>query len=143
MITKEADYAIRVMLYLAHHANNGQSVSTARLSEEMDIPYRFLRKIVRRMVEAGLVASQRGKGGGVKLARPRDRISLLEVVSAIDPRGVQINTCSTDRRACARSRRCEVHPELRQVQQMLDKHLGDISFEQLALKKANAAKKRD
>ncbi len=140
MITREADYAIRVMLYLAHHANNGRSVSTALLAEEMDIPYRFLRKIVRRMVEAGLVASQRGKGGGVKLAKPRNRISLLQVVNAIDPRGVQINTCSTNKRACARSRQCEVHPELRQLQQMLDKHLGDISFEQLTQKKTNRAK---
>jgi len=131
MITKEADYAVRMMLYLARHANNGHSVSTALLAEKMEIPYRFLRKIVRRMVAAGLVASQRGKGGGVKLARPCDRISLLQVVNAIDPRGVQINVCSTDKRACSRSRQCEVHPELRQLQQLLDKRLGDISFEEL------------
>lgn len=131
MITKEADYAIRMILYLAHHSRNGQCISTALLSEEMEIPYRFLRKIVRRMVDAELVESQRGKGGGVKLARPCSRISLLQVMRAIDPRGVQLNTCSTNKRACSRSRQCAVHPELHQVQQMLDKRLGGISFEKL------------
>jgi len=132
MITREADYAIRVVLYLARQSDGEATVSTAELSEEMDIPYRFLRKIVRRMVDAGLVLSQRGKGGGVSLAVAPSRISLLDVLRAIDPKSVVLNACLDAPADCDRLRTCPTHAEFRKLQELLDKGLHAITFDELS-----------
>jgi DNA-binding IscR family transcriptional regulator len=67
MITKETDYALRTALYLARQYEKADGVSsTAIMAVAMAIPYRFLRKIVGKLVAAGLLVSQRGKGGGVQ-----------------------------------------------------------------------------
>ena len=52
----------------------------------MLIPYRFLRKIVQRLVTAGIVVARRGKRGGIALAEPNASLSLLDVLRAADPR---------------------------------------------------------
>ncbi|HOF88108.1 MAG TPA: Rrf2 family transcriptional regulator, partial [Armatimonadota bacterium] len=84
MITRETDYAIRAMLYLAHHAGDG-AISAATVAEAMDIPYRFLRRILSRLVGTNLLVSTRGKQGGLRLARDPEEVSLLDVVEAMDP----------------------------------------------------------
>lgn len=129
MITREADYAIRVVLYLAQHSKEG-AVSTADLAEEMEIPYRFLRKIVRRMVDADLVISQRGQGGGLRLARPKKDISLAAVLMAIDPAGVKLNQCMLNPAECPRNSVCEITKCFRALQTDLDEKLESITFDQ-------------
>ncbi|MFC1468030.1 RrF2 family transcriptional regulator [Verrucomicrobiota bacterium] len=128
MITREADYAVRVVLYLAQHTEEG-AVSTADLAEEMDIPYRFLRKIVRRMVDAELVVSQRGQGGGLRLARSEKEISLADVLNAIDPSGVKLNLCMLEGDGCQRSKFCVVSKKFEVLQAELDEKLRSITFD--------------
>jgi len=128
MITREADYAIRVVLFLAQHNEDG-AVSTADLAEEMEIPYRFLRKIVRRMVEAELVVSQRGQGGGLRLARPKKEVSLADVLNAIDPAGVKLNLCMMNSEECQRSKTCEITKKFAALQATLDEKLNSITFD--------------
>ncbi len=132
MITREADYAIRVVLYLARRADDEKTISTAELSDEMEIPYRFLRKIVRRMVDAGLVLSQRGKGGGVSLAVPAAGISLLDVLHAIDPKSVMLNACLEEDPNCDRLSVCPAHLQFKGLQEALDKGLHAVTFDQLS-----------
>lgn len=128
MITREADYAIRVVLYLSQHSDEG-AVSTADLAEEMDIPYRFLRKIVRRMVDANLVTSQRGQGGGLRLARPQKDISLANVLTSIDPAGIKLNLCMMNSDECQRSKSCQISKKFAELQVELDQKLSSITFD--------------
>ncbi len=130
MITREADYAIRVVLFLSQNENKS-IVSTADLAEEMEIPYRFLRKIVRRMVDADLLVSQRGQGGGLRLARNKKGISLADVFSAIDPTGIKMNLCLVSAEECTRSKCCPIHRALCKVQRELDEKLRQITFDTL------------
>jgi Rrf2 family protein len=128
MITREADYALRVVLFLAKHEKDS-SVSTAALAEEMDIPYRFLRKIVRRMVDADLVLSQRGQGGGLRLAKPSSLISMADVLKAIDPVGIKFNLCMLNKGECTRSCLCEISRKFETLQSELDAKLSAITFD--------------
>ncbi len=133
MTTRETDYALRVVLYLSRQSLSGTpTASTSDLAAQMDIPYRFLRKIVRRLVDARLLHSQRGKGGGVELARPPRRISFMDVIAAIDPSSVHLNRCLLHRLACNRSRHCAIHNELHQIQRILDRRLKAIRFDRVA-----------
>lgn len=131
MITREADYTIRAVLHLAGRDDPSRPVSTGELADAMDIPYRFLRKLVGRMVTAGLVNSQRGKGGGVTLAKPPKNISLLDVLMAVDSRSVTLNRCLADDLSCDRSGFCAVHQRLTDVQEVMARELRAITFDRL------------
>lgn len=129
MITREADYAMRAIVYLCH--NNDGYVGSAVLSEEMDIPYRFLKKIVRRLVEVDLIESVRGKNGGIKLARPANEISLYELIGAFDPKAMTLNNCcSPELEGCDRSDGCCIHGSLLSVQEVIYDKLKEITFDQ-------------
>ncbi len=76
-------YALRAMSYLAIMPLE-QPIPARSLSEKTSIPVHYLSKIMRRMVTAGLVVSQKGHGGGFILAKPPKDISMLDVLRAVD-----------------------------------------------------------
>ena len=128
MITRETDYAIRATLYLAKQEDLAASVSTAELSEAMTIPYRFLRKIVTKLVAAGLIVSRRGKGGGLSLGLAPQDISLMQIIHAVDPDAVLLNRCVVDAKQCDRSLSCGIHVELARMQKQLDAGLEGVTL---------------
>lgn len=131
MITREADYAIRVCLYLARQPAESGAVATADMARAMDIPYRFLRKLVMRLAHAGVITSRRGKGGGVRLARDPGALTLLEVVRSVAPESTWLNRCLVHGEACTRSPHCAIRSALQVVQDTLDHQLGSLTFNNL------------
>lgn len=130
MITREVDYAIRVVLALSRRGPD-EIASTAALADEMEIPFRFLRRIVRKLVAAQIIASLRGHGGGVRLLVPARRLSLLDVAEAIDPACLKLNTCLIDAANCRRSGFCTVHQQMNRLQEILEKQLRAITFDKI------------
>ena len=88
-ITKATEYALRAISHLAVEPDRVRSAPA--LSRDTGIPGRFLAKICSHLVAAGLLTSFPGARGGFQLARPPRRISVWEVVSAVedDPRLVE------------------------------------------------------
>ncbi|MHC4887171.1 MAG: RrF2 family transcriptional regulator [Planctomycetota bacterium] len=132
LITREADYALRTILYLA--SVQGERVSAAELSERMDIPYRFLRNITRRLVKAEILFSHRGQQGGLELAREPGAISLLDVLRAVSERSCLLNACLGEEGSCSREAHCSIHSQLELLQTLLDEKLGELTFERLVAK---------
>ena len=130
MITREADYAIRVLLALAG-AEKGEAVSTTAIAEAMHIPYRFLRTIVRKLSKAGLVGSVRGKEGGVFLLRAPSAISVHDALEIFDPKALLFNSCYQEHDDCPRKGGCAVHARMRPVQDRLVQQLKDIKVSDL------------
>ena len=83
MLSQTAEYALRAMTQLAVDAPNAGT--TRDVAKRTQVPPAYLSKVLQHMRRAGLVTSRRGVGGGVKLARPPKRISLLEIVNAAGP----------------------------------------------------------
>jgi len=135
MITREVDYAIRTVLALSRRGASPSAstvaVATADLAKETDIPFRFLRRIVRKLVEGGVLTSQRGNGGGVQLTKPPEAISLLAVIAAVDKRSTKLNLCTITSANCPRSGACLVHQELLALQNTLEARLDQITMPQL------------
>ncbi len=77
-ITRQSDYAIRTVLELSK-VPFGQLLNTRAISMKLNIPEDFLKKTVRLLAHAGLVATQRGSRGGVRLAVSSDKITILDV----------------------------------------------------------------
>ena len=107
-ITRQADYAVRAVLYLAQLGNDKRA-ATSQIAEEQQIPPSFLAKIVSQLSVAGLLQTSRGARGGVSLARSPDQISLRDVVEAIDG-PILLNECVADHGVCNFGDDCPMKP---------------------------------
>ena len=135
MIRRETDYAIRTVLCLArnHTDRNALRVSTEELADTTGVPYRFLRKIVLKLVKAGIVKSRRGKNGGLLLGRAPQDISLLELMQVVEPESVLLNQCMVpERTPCLHQHYCGLHRALTKIQGSMQRDLADISLVDMA-----------
>jgi len=82
-LTLAASYALNAIAYLATQRGNSPMASHT-IAAARGIPKRFLLKILKHLVSAGLLHSNKGPRGGYTLARPASQISMLEVVEAIE-----------------------------------------------------------
>ncbi len=82
-LSRAATYGISAAAYLAS-APAGEIVSNMTICNAYEMPDRFVAQIMRLLVSAGIVKSTRGVLGGYKLAKPAGKITLLEIVEAID-----------------------------------------------------------
>jgi Rrf2 family protein len=131
-ITRQADYAIRAVRYLAGQEPNQRS-ATSTVAKEMKIPPSFLAKIISQLSIAGLLHTSRGARGGVTLAREPADISMLDVVEAIDG-PILLNECVGDPANCDFSEECMAHPIWKEVQETLVKRLRETKFDQISSK---------
>jgi Rrf2 family protein len=81
-ITARVDYAVRGVIELA--AAEGVLVKGEELAERQRVPVRFLENILGELRRSGIVASQRGAEGGYRLAQPADRITIADVIRAVE-----------------------------------------------------------
>jgi len=128
-ITRQADYAVRAVLYLAR-LGTSERAATSTVAEEQRIPPSFLAKIISQLSIAGLLHTSRGARGGVTLAREAKDISLLEVIEAIDG-PIQINECVGDEALCTFDEECPLKPVWSDAQNELVNRLKRTNFAQL------------
>ncbi len=127
-ITRQADYAVRAVLYLSR-LGQGNRAATSQIAEEQHIPPSFLAKIISQLSIAGLLNTSRGARGGVTLARSPEKITLLEVVEAIDG-PIRLNECAHEDGMCAFSDDCPLGSIWQDAQSDLVKRLGGTNFGQ-------------
>ena len=127
-ITRQADYAVRAMVYLAQIGPE-QRASTSQIAQEKSIPPSFLAKIVSQLSVAGLLQTSRGARGGVSLARSAADISLLDVVEAIDG-PILLNDCVTNGN-CSFGDSCPMKPVWCEAQKELVQRLDNTNFAQI------------
>lgn len=130
-ITRQADYAMRAVLYLATY----RLASTREIAEAQSVPREYLAKIVQELARAGIVRTQRGVGGGITLARPPEEITLLDVLEAIEG-PVAVNRCFSHPNECPRESFCAVHHEMYFIQKSLAQMFSRINFARLARREA-------
>lgn len=134
-ITRQADYAVRAVLDLALR-HDGERAFSDDIARRQNIPAAFLTKILSRLAAEGIVVTQRGVKGGVRLARPAGDISLLHVVEAIDG-PITLNRCTRRPGECPRDMTCAVHPVWRAICDELRARLAAIDFGALAASAAS------
>ncbi len=128
-ITLEADYAIRIMLALA--ANTGR-MDAGSISQEAVVSLRFALKILRKLVNSGLVQSFKGVKGGYELAKDPADITLYDIISTIEGE-YRLSRCLSEDYNCPAGRKayCEVRKifdgiSLQVRDRLSGVHLSDI-----------------
>lgn len=136
-ITRQADYAVRAVLYLAQLGPERRA-ATSQIAQEQQIPPSFLAKIVSQLSVAGLLQTSRGARGGVSLARMPEQISVLEVVEAIDG-PILLNECVSGNGDCTFGDDCPMRPVWCDAQAELVERLKTTSFAEFLTKELVAS----
>ncbi len=132
-ITRQADYAVRAILYLAG-LDDSERAATSTVAEEQRIPPSFLAKIISQLSIAGLLHTSRGARGGVTLAREPKDINLLEVVEAIDG-PIKLNECTGEDGTCTFDDECPLRTVWCEAQSELVARLKSTTFNDLMKQK--------
>ncbi|HYD40885.1 MAG TPA: Rrf2 family transcriptional regulator [Anaeromyxobacter sp.] len=130
-ISRKIDYGLRAMIYLASVAP-GAVVPFREIARQMDVPEDFLAKILKTLVDAGMVRSSRGPHGGYVLARSAAEVSFLDVIEAVEG-PVALNVCLDGEATCGHSTLCTMMSVWKLGQErMLDVYrqakLADVAF---------------
>ncbi len=126
-ITRQTEYAIRTILELAK-VEQGKLVPTKVVSTNQRIPEVFLKKTVQLLAHAGLISTQRGTDGGIRLAVPTDKITVADIITAVEGRPA-LNVCLADTYDCPNRPVCQVHRILQRTQAAM---LAELSRESIA-----------
>ena len=116
-ISRKIDYGLRAMIYLASVAS-GVVVPFREIARMMDVPEDFLAKILKTLVDQGMVRSTRGPHGGYALARPAAEISFLAVIEAVEG-PIAINVCLDGEDPCSKASACTMVNVWRQGQEKM------------------------
>lgn len=106
--SQTSQYALRVVSYMALHRAD-EPFRARDLSESTGVPAHYLSKIMRRLVEGGVLVSQKGHGGGYGLARPAAEISFEDVIQAVDVDALE-SECVFGWGECGWDNPCPLHP---------------------------------
>jgi Rrf2 family transcriptional regulator, nitric oxide-sensitive transcriptional repressor len=99
-LTVHTDYALRLLMYLA--LKNDGLATIAEIAVTYDISRNHLTKVAHELGVAGYIVTVRGRGGGLRLARPVEAIILGEVVRKTEPDMAAIVPClKPDDTSCA------------------------------------------
>jgi len=97
-MSRSTGYALLAVGYIAGH-NDQQAILSQDISREYDIPLEYLLKILQQLVRANVLRSKRGPRGGFFLAKPPQRITMLQIIEAVDgPIVNQLNLAEQTRR---------------------------------------------
>jgi len=133
MLSQTAEYALRAVILLAGH----DLVTTEQLAEASHVPAGYLSKVLQILSRKGIVVARRGKSGGFRLARPADKLTILDVVNAVEP--VQrIRSCPLQLPA-HEDHLCSLHQRLDEAMVMIEEAFGDTTIGSL-LNHPSAAK---
>jgi Rrf2 family protein len=128
-LTRKTEYAIRGMLYLARQQEGNISM-LVDIAGTVEAPKTFLAKIFQELVKTGLIKSTRGVKGGFVLARPPERITLREIVEAIEG-PIMPNQCLMGEGVCSFQKTCPVHPVWRRLQAVTKGILDEVTLKTL------------
>ena len=130
-VGRRVDYAVRALTYLAGQPP-GKIVSRADIEGKQGIPSYYLSKIMKDLVEGGLVQSHVGSKGGFSLAKAPERISMKEVYEIVERPLVLMECLESGRDYCSYCSVCTQISIWKQAQLLLGNYLAGVSLVDIA-----------
>ncbi|MBL7156630.1 MAG: Rrf2 family transcriptional regulator [Candidatus Omnitrophica bacterium] len=128
LITRNTDYAIRALCYIAK--NEKKVLSVKGLVKESKITKPFLRKILQHLNKKGFLKSTRGKGGGFVLMRKPGLIRVREVIEAFQGK-IQLSEHVFIKRLCPHIKVCKLKKALDGIEKNAIRVLNSITIKDL------------
>ncbi len=135
LFSKKCEIGLQSVLYLSTEGE-GELFNALQVSKKVKQPKEFVSKVLQILTASGIVGSKKGKNGGFFLAKPADRIKLIEIVEAID--GLEIfKKCVLGFPECGDEHPCPVHNHWGQIRDNAYNMLVTESLEEFKLKTAD------
>ena len=125
ILSKLADYGVIVATRLA--ADPERQATAVALADETRLPRATVAKVLKALSHAGVVTGSRGAAGGYRLARDAARISVAEVVAAIDG-AIGITQCTAHVERCQRTDFCPTRPHWQRINAAVGAALAAVSL---------------
>lgn len=128
-LSKKVDYGLISLMHLARHPDKPHW-SAREIGAEYDIPLELLAKVLQKLAQRGLLNSQHGAYGGYSLRLSPDKISVAEVIQAIEG-PFSLTDCVSDEGVCGQFDKCNVKSPLQRLNDLVVQGLMDITIEQM------------
>lgn len=131
----KTEYGLGCLIYMARQDGNAP-VTTGDIVRGVRYSRPFTEKIMQRLKASGIVSSLQGNGGGYALARPASRITLKEIVEALEGQTFEV-FCQPNKRkgiVCHHSSLCDVSAIWFKTKDLLDRFYGSITLEMIVRK---------
>src|SRR6478672_7177708 len=132
-LSVRGEYALRALLVLGLHYDEAV-VRIQTISEQQNIPKRFLEQILNDLKSAGVVQSKRGIAGGYRLARPPQQITLAAIVRHVEGALAPVSCVSErfyEKCSCPDESRCAIRNVMKEVREAIVKVVERVTVEEL------------
>jgi len=134
LLSKKTDYALLILSHLYDRPEGG---SAREIADRFGLSKAFLANILKELCQKGFLVSHRGVKGGYALRRPADRISLAELLAALED-GWKLTTCADDEDAaeheCTVHNLCPIRGPLNEIHKAIVGVLRTVSLADLVQK---------
>ncbi|HKE48141.1 MAG TPA: SUF system Fe-S cluster assembly regulator [Rhodanobacteraceae bacterium] len=124
-VSKLTDYATVVMTCLAAAGDGVMSAQALAERARLEVP--TVSKLLKQLAQAGLVASSRGINGGYRLTRAPERISIADIVIAMEG-PIGMTECSAHAGLCGHEPHCGVRVNWQRINQAISGALANVSL---------------
>ena len=119
ILSQTSEYAIRATSFIALRQDHGP-VRAKDMSAAISIPPHYLSKVLRKLVEAGILLATKGHNGGFALSRPSNKIRLVHILEAVETT-VPARHCIFGWRMCSSKEPCVLHHRWSSVNEAFQK----------------------
>jgi len=130
MVSKTGRHATLAIISLAQLAP-GQYSGATEIAEKIGAPKNYLSKLLKQMAAIGILESQKGFGGGFRLAKAAEKVSLFDIVEPLD-KVTRWNGCFLGRAKCSDKSPCAVHNQWSSIRDGYLKFLRETTVADLA-----------
>ena len=131
MISTRGRYALRILVDLAENQNEG-FITLKEAADRQEISEKYLESIVKDLVKARFVEGVRGKGGGYRLSRPAEEISVLDVLRSADGTIAPVACLEEGSAPCSRAAVCKTLPLWKGLDRVVSDYLSGFTLRDLA-----------
>ena len=129
-LSKSSQYAIRILAYMADNRDT-KILNATDLSENLQIPYKFLTKIMTEVVKSGLVVSSRGRDGGYSFEKLPSEIIVSDILDIFHD-SIKDEQCVLGIGFCDNVCKCALHDQWMEPKLLLQKMFRESTLEAIA-----------
>ncbi len=122
-------YAIRILSYITHQ-DKASLCNAKNIADALEIPYKFLTKIMRELVVAGFIRSIRGREGGYILSKPASEIALIEILNIFND-SLNDEYCILGIGFCDSENKCALHDQWNEPKSLIQNMFKNTTLKDL------------
>ena len=132
LITREIDYAVKALIYIAEKSDEKEqeNISITELVDKLDVPRPFMRRILQKLGNEGIMKSSRGNRGGFELALKPEDVYLFDLVEIFQGK-FSMNECLFKKDICPDKKRCILKKKIDSIEDYVGNELKKVSLRTL------------